>query len=130
MESKITLEHLKRKAYIYIRQSTTDQVLTKKESQRLQYSLVDHAKNLGWQQSHIVIIDEDLGRSAGGTARSGFNRLLADVSANQVGAIFSIDASSRLARNGREWHTLLEFWAWFKNKVFRVPIGEFILTVA
>jgi DNA invertase Pin-like site-specific DNA recombinase len=109
MERKITREHLKRKAYIYVRQSTTGQVLTKKESQRLQYSLVDHAKKLGWQQSDIVIIDEDLGRSAGGTARSGFNRLLADVSANQVGAIFSIDASSRLARNGREWHTLLEF---------------------
>lgn len=109
MKNKITLEHLKRKAYIYIRQSTMDQVLTKKESQRLQYGLIEHAKQLGWPQSHIDVIDEDLGHSAGGTARSGFDRLLVDVSANQVGAIFSIDASSRLARNGREWHTLLEF---------------------
>ena len=109
MENKITSEHLKRKAYLYIRQTTMDQVLTKKESQRLQYGLLDHAKQLGWSQSHIEVIDEDLGHSAGGTARSGFDRLLADVSANQVGAIFSIDASSGLARNGRKWHTLLEF---------------------
>lgn len=109
MDSKIMPEHLKRKAYIYVRQSTTDQVLSKKESQRLQYALLDRAKQLGWPESHIEVIDEDLGRSAGGTVRSGFDRLLADVSANSVGAIFSIDASSRLARNGREWHTLLEF---------------------
>ncbi|MEE8057706.1 MAG: recombinase family protein [Pseudomonadales bacterium] len=109
MENKITLEHLQRKAVIYIRQSTTAQVITKTESQHLQYGLLDRAQKLGWPKSNIHIIDEDLGHSAGGTIRSGFDQLLADVSANKVGAILSIDASSRLARNGREWHTLLEF---------------------
>ena len=66
MENKITREHLKRKAYIYVRQSTMEQVLTKKESQRLQYGLISHAKQLGWSQSHIEVSDEDLGHSAGG----------------------------------------------------------------
>ncbi|MEE8058965.1 MAG: recombinase family protein [Pseudomonadales bacterium] len=109
MENKITLEHLKRKAYIYVRQSTNDQVLTHKESQRLQYNLIERAKQLGWPPSRIHVIDEDLGHSAGGTVRVGFNKLLDDVSAYHVGAIFSLDGAARLARNGREWHTLLEF---------------------
>lgn len=108
MESKITREHLKRKALIYVRQSTADQVLNNKESQLLQYGLVERAKILGWPDEQIQIIDEDLGCSAGGTIRNGFNYILEDVCAKQVGGIFSTNAS-RLARNGREWHTLLEY---------------------
>jgi len=104
--NKITADHLARRAYVYIRQSTPDQVKYNLESKRLQYGLVDRARTLGWQD--VEVIDEDLGISGEGTPRSGFERLLRVVCEGQVGAVLSIEAS-RLARNGREWHTLLEF---------------------
>ena len=106
--SKITTEHLARQACVYIRQSTPDQLKHNKESRRLQYALRDRAKELGWQE--VMTIDEDLGRSASGTARTGFDRLLTSVCRGEIGAILSVEAS-RLARTGREWHTLLEFCA-------------------
>lgn len=104
--NKITADHLARKACVYIRQSTPEQVRHNLESQRRQYSLRDRARTLGWQS--IEIIDDDLGISGSGIRRPGFERLLASVCDEQVGAIFSIEAS-RLARTNREWHTLLEF---------------------
>jgi excisionase family DNA binding protein len=104
--NKITAEHLSRQACVYIRQSTPDQVRHNLESQRRQYALVDHARSLGWE--NVEVIDEDLGMSGSGTRRSGFERLLRALCDGQVGAVFSIEAS-RLARNGRDWHTLLEF---------------------
>jgi len=104
--SKITAEHLQRKAYVYIRQSTPDQLAHNHESRRRQYGLVDRAKQLGW--SSVEIIDDDLGKSGGGTARPGFERLLSAICDRHVGAVLAIEAS-RLARNGREWHTLIEF---------------------
>jgi DNA invertase Pin-like site-specific DNA recombinase len=105
--SKITPEHLARTAFIYIRQSTADQVLHCHESQRRQYGLADRARQLGW--SDVEVIDDDLGRSGGGVVRPGFDRLLAAICGGNVGAVFAIEAS-RLARNGRDWHTLIEFW--------------------
>src|SRR5215510_10308147 len=104
--SKITTEHLARQAVIYVRQSTPDQVVNNRESQRRQYGLASRARELGW--SSIVVIDDNLGRSGGGTARPGFEKLLAAICEGRVGAVVSIEAS-RLARNGRDWHTLLEF---------------------
>ena len=104
--SKISADHLARRAYVYIRQSTPGQVKHNLESQRMQYALADRARSLGWQD--VDVIDEDLGVSASGTHRPGFERLLRAVCDGKVGAVFSIEAS-RLARNGREWHTLLEF---------------------
>jgi DNA invertase Pin-like site-specific DNA recombinase len=104
--SKIAAEHLRRSAYIYIRQSTLDQLQHNPESRRRQYALQNRAQALGWQE--IVILDEDLGRSGSGIERPGFDRLLSAVCKGEVGAVFSIEAS-RLARNGRDWHTLLEF---------------------
>jgi DNA invertase Pin-like site-specific DNA recombinase len=78
------------------------------ESQRVQYKLCEQAACLGWPSSQINVIDQDLGHSAAGaTYRFGFEQLMQEVCASNVGAIFSVDAS-RLARNGREWHTLLE----------------------
>lgn len=106
--SKINAEHLARSAYVYVRQSTADQLHNNPESRRRQYALADRAKLLGW--SEVVVIDDDLGISAGGVARPGFERLLAAICSGQVGAVVSIEAS-RLARNGRDWHTLLEFCA-------------------
>ncbi len=106
--TKITAEHLARGAYVYVRQSTADQLRNNHESRRRQYALADRARLLGW--SEVVVIDDDLGVSAGGVARPGFERLLAAICSGQVGAVVSIEAS-RLARNGRDWHTLLEFCA-------------------
>jgi DNA invertase Pin-like site-specific DNA recombinase len=104
--SKISAEHLCRQAYVYVRQSTLDQVHNNVESQRRQYGLVERARALGW--SEVQVIDEDLGRSGAGIHRPGFERLLAALCQGQVGAVFCLEAS-RLARNGRDWHTLLEF---------------------
>jgi DNA invertase Pin-like site-specific DNA recombinase len=104
--SKITAEHLQRSACVYIRQSTPDQLVHNLESQRRQYGLADRAKQLGW--TTVEVIDDDLGRSGGGIARPGFERLLAAICDGRVGAVFAIEAS-RLARNGRDWHTLIEF---------------------
>lgn len=106
--SKINAEHLARSAYVYVRQSTADQLRNNHESRRRQYALADRARLLGWTE--VVVIDDDLGVSAGGVARPGFERLLAAICSGQVGAVVSIEAS-RLARNGRDWHTLLDFCA-------------------
>jgi DNA invertase Pin-like site-specific DNA recombinase len=106
--NKITAEHLAREAYVYVRQSTADQLLNNPESRRRQYALVARARAFGWE--HVIVIDDDLGRSGGGQARPGFERLLAAICAGTAGAVFAIEAS-RLARNGRDWHTLLEFCA-------------------
>jgi DNA invertase Pin-like site-specific DNA recombinase len=104
--NKITADHLTRRACVYIRQSTPEQVRRNLESKRRQYGLVDRARALGWQD--IDVIDDDLGISGSGIRRPGFERLLSAVCDGQVGAVFSIEAS-RLARTNREWHTLLEF---------------------
>ena len=104
--SKITAEHLQRIACVYVRQSTPDQLVHNLESQRRQYGLADRARQLGW--TTVEIIDDDLGRSGGGVVRPGFERLLAAICDCRVGVVLAIEAS-RLARNGRDWHTLIEF---------------------
>ena len=103
---KVSADHLKRRAIVYIRQSSPVQVANNLESQRRQYGLADHARQLGFQQ--VEVIDEDLGRSGSGQVdRPGFARLVAEVCTGSVGAVFCIEAS-RLARNGRDWHHLIE----------------------
>lgn len=104
--TRITPEHLVRDAVVYVRQSSAFQVTHNLESQRRQYALTDRAKQLGW--ADVEVIDEDLGRSGGGARRPGFEKLLAGICEGRIGAVFSLEAS-RLARNGRDWHTLLEF---------------------
>lgn len=105
--NKVSTEQLGRSAVVYIRQSTATQVTANLESQRRQYALVERAKELGF--GDIQVIDDDLGRSGSGLAeRPGFQRLVAQVCAGQVGAVFCIEAS-RLARNGRDWHHLVDF---------------------
>ncbi len=97
---------LRRKAVVYVRQSTQQQVQLNTESTRRQYELVEVARRRGFHD--IEVIDDDLGRSASGaTARPGFERLVAWLCAGEVGAVLCLDAS-RLARNGRDWHHLLE----------------------
>src|SRR2546423_5083991 len=104
--TKITADHLARSACVYIRQSTADQLLHNQESQRRRYGLADRARQLSW--TAVEIIDDDLGRSGGGINRPGFERMLARICEGHVGAVLAIEAS-RLARNGRDWHTLIEF---------------------
>jgi len=97
---------LRRKAVVYVRQSTQSQVMTNLESQRRQYDLVDVARQRGF--TDVEVIDDDLGRSASGTvARPGFDRLVAGLCTGKIGAVLCFDAS-RLACNGRDWHHLLE----------------------
>ncbi len=109
---------LKRKAVVYVRQSTQSQVMTNLESKRRQYDLVDVARQRGFVD--VEIIDDDLGRSASGTvARPGFDRLVAWLCAGKVGAVLCFDAS-RLARNGRDWHHLLELCGLVEARVIDV----------
>src|SRR5918997_4695969 len=103
---KITPDHLGRGAFLYIRQSTADQLANNHESRLRQYGLAERARTLGW--TDVTVIDDDLGRSGSGVSRPGFERLLAAICEGRVGAVFAIGAS-RLARNGRDWHTLIEF---------------------
>src|SRR4051794_34594020 len=112
--NRITPDHLARSAYVYVRQSTSDQLLNNPESRRRQYDLETRARSLGWQ--NVVVIDDDLGRSGSGQARPGFERLLAAICGEAVGAVLAIEAS-RLARNGRDWHTLLEFCAFVNSLI-------------
>jgi excisionase family DNA binding protein len=104
--TKIMPEHLARSAFVYVRQSTAYQVSNNLESQRRQYGLVERARQLGWDD--VQVVDDDLGKSGGGTTRPGFEKLLGAICEGRVGAVVSLEAS-RLARNGRDWHTLLEF---------------------
>jgi DNA invertase Pin-like site-specific DNA recombinase len=104
----ITPQHLARKAIIYIRQSTPHQVVSHQESLRLQYALHERARQLGWPDEAIDIIDDDLGLTAASAAhREGFNTLVAQVTLEQVGLILSYDVT-RLSRNCSDWYPLLD----------------------
>jgi DNA invertase Pin-like site-specific DNA recombinase len=106
MNPKISDDHLKRRAVVYVRQSTATQLQLNQESRLRQYSLAAHARDLGF--ADVETIDDDLGRSGSGLEeRPGFQRLVAEVCSGRVGAILCIEAS-RLARNGRDWHHLIE----------------------
>jgi DNA invertase Pin-like site-specific DNA recombinase len=110
---KIHGSHYERLAAVYVRQSTPQQMLRHQESTRLQYGLVERALALGWAKPQVLVIDEDLGKSADSvTGRSGFQRLVAEVSLAHVGIIFGLEMS-RLARSNRDWHHLLEVCALF-----------------
>jgi excisionase family DNA binding protein len=105
MNPKLTSERVSRRAIVYLRQSSPEQVFQNQESQRRQYSLADQARELGFRE--VLVIDEDLGRTGSGLVeRPGFQRLVAEVCSGEVGAVFCIEAS-RLARNGRDWHHLI-----------------------
>jgi DNA invertase Pin-like site-specific DNA recombinase len=109
MSAKITADHLGRGAVVYVRQSTATQVVGNTESGRRQYGLADQARAAGF--TSVAVIDDDLGRSGSGmAARPGFQKLVAAVCAGSVGAVYCIEAS-RLARNGRDWHHLVDLCA-------------------
>jgi DNA invertase Pin-like site-specific DNA recombinase len=107
---KVTASHLKRNAYLYVRQSTLRQVLENTESTKRQYALRQHAVALGWAQDQIVVIDTDLGQSGASTDREGFQRLVTAVGMGEAGIVLGLEVS-RLARNSTDWHRLLEICA-------------------
>jgi DNA invertase Pin-like site-specific DNA recombinase len=108
---KVTARHLKRNAYLYIRQSTLRQVFENTESTERQYALRQRAVALGWAQEQIIVIDCDQGQSGASTAgREGFQRLVADVGMGHAGIVMGLEVS-RLARNSSDWHRLLEICA-------------------
>jgi DNA invertase Pin-like site-specific DNA recombinase len=108
---KVTTEHLRRLAYLYVRQSTLRQVHENRESTARQYDLKRRAQALGWATDQIIVIDEDLGLS-GATAvhRNGFQHLVAEVGLGRVGVVMGLEVS-RLARSSTDWHRLLEICA-------------------
>jgi DNA invertase Pin-like site-specific DNA recombinase len=109
---RITTAHRKKLAYVYVRQSTAGQVRQHQESTELRYRLVNRAVLFGWPR-RIEVIDEDLGKSgASSEARQGFQRLIAEIGLAKAGLVLSLDAS-RLARNNRDWHQLLELCSLF-----------------
>ena len=110
---KVTSAHQQRWAYIYVRQSSAKQVTQNKESQQYQYRLQQRAVELGWPAERVRVIDSDLGLSGSEAAgRSGFQKLVAEVSLGQVGIVFGYEVS-RLARNNRDWYLLLDLAAVF-----------------
>ncbi|MGG5891074.1 recombinase family protein [Falsiroseomonas sp. HC035] len=112
-DERIGTAHRAKLAFIYIRQSTADQVRQHQESTTAQYRLVDRAAGLGWPRERITVIDDDLGKSGTSSAeRQGFQRLMAEIGLGKAGLVVSLDAS-RLARNNRDWHQLLELCSIF-----------------
>lgn len=117
MTDKVRPSHRNRAAIVYVRQSTLGQVRLHHESTERQYALQDRAREMGWPEQAIRVIDEDLGLSGSQSAgRSGFQHLVADVSLGQVGAIFGLEVS-RLARSSADWHRLLELCALFDTLI-------------
>ena len=107
---KVTSLHLRRNAYLYIRQSTLRQVFENTESTKRQYGLRQRAMALGWPEERIIVIDKDLGQSGASADREGFQRLVTEVSLGRAGIVLGLEVS-RLARNNTDWHRLLEICA-------------------
>jgi DNA invertase Pin-like site-specific DNA recombinase len=108
---KITPRHLRRQAYLYVRQSTLRQVVENTESTQRQYALRQRAVALGWPIEQVVVIDRDLGQSGASAAdREGFQQLVRDVGLGRAGLVMGLEVS-RLARNSMDWHRLLEICA-------------------
>jgi DNA invertase Pin-like site-specific DNA recombinase len=112
-DERLTPTRRSKFAYVYVRQSSITQVKHHQESTELQYRLADRAVQLGWPRERVQVIDEDLGKSGSGNAdRRGFQKLIAQIGLGNAGLVISLDAS-RLARNNRDWHQLLELCSLF-----------------
>src|ERR1700674_4862340 len=110
-QQKVQASHLKRNAYLYVRQSTLRQVFENTESTKRQYGLRQRAIALGWAEERIIVIDTDQGHSGATTAdREGFQRLVSEVGIGHAGIVLGLEVS-RLARNNADWHRLLEICA-------------------
>jgi DNA invertase Pin-like site-specific DNA recombinase/uncharacterized protein YndB with AHSA1/START domain len=105
---KVKLSHTRRAAFVYIRQSSTQQVENNRESTARQYALVERACELGWSREQVIVVDQDLGLSGSGSVqRTGFARMTAEVALRHVGIVLGLEVS-RLARNNADWYRLLD----------------------
>src|ERR1700752_4610016 len=110
-QSKVTADHLRRDARLYVRQSSRYQVANNTESSRRQYDLRGRAVALGWPAESVIVIDTDQGQSGASAAdREGFQRLVADVGLGKAGIVLGLEVS-RVARNNADWHRPLEISA-------------------
>lgn len=108
---KVTAAHVARDAYLYVRQSTLQQLIHNKESTQRQYALRQRAVALGWPLERVHVIDSDLGQSGASAAdRLGFQQLVSEVSLGRAGIVLGLEVS-RLARNSADWHRLMELCA-------------------
>ena len=108
---KIDADHLRRDAYLYVRQSTLRQVAENGESTQRQYALRDRAVAAGWPAERVHVIDCDLGKSGSSAiARDGFQELVSEVALAKAGIVMGLEVS-RLARNSADWHRLIELCA-------------------
>lgn len=115
--TKVTVDHLNRKAYLYVRQSTPRQVLENTESTKRQYALRQRAAALGWLDARLVVIDSDQGMSGAFAAdREGFQKLVSEVTMGRAGIVMGLEVS-RLARNSTDWHRLLEICAFMRTLI-------------
>ncbi len=111
VHQKVTASHLRRDAYLYVRQSTVRQVFENTESTQRQYALRERAVALGWPIERVIVIDSDQGQSgSSSTDREGFQRLVGEVGMGRAGIVLGLEVS-RLARNSSDWHRLLEICA-------------------
>jgi DNA invertase Pin-like site-specific DNA recombinase len=111
--SKVTATHRAQLAYVYVRQSSLNQVRHHGESTDLQYQLVERAVHLGWPRDRVHLVDDDLGKSAvSAEHRQGFQFLMTEIGLGRVGLVISLDAS-RLARNNSDWYRLIELCSMF-----------------
>ncbi len=110
LHHKVTVQHLRRSAYLYIRQSTLKQVAHNTESTRRQYDLRQRAVALGWGEEQIIVVDSDQGHTGASADRIGFQKLVSEVGMGQAGLVMGLEVS-RLARNSADWHRLLEICA-------------------
>src|SRR5438045_9636273 len=107
-QSRIQRDHLERLAYVYVRQSSLHQVQHNTASTARQYNLVERAKELGWSDEKIIVVDQDQGHSGSSLeGRDGFKLMMKDILLGNVGAVFSLEAS-RLARDSSDWHQLVK----------------------
>ena len=115
MTEKIRPDHLERAAYVYVRQSSLQQVRHHREGQQRQYGLADRARQLGFVR--VVVIDDDLGKcGADSDERHGLQRLIAEIGLGHAGLVVSLD-SSRLAHNDSDCHRLLELCGLFQTLI-------------
>jgi DNA invertase Pin-like site-specific DNA recombinase len=117
--SKLRDHHRDRLAIVYVRQSSPQQVLENRESRERQYALAEFAERLGWSKDRVLLIDEDQGLSGKSAEnRSGFQRLMSEVTLNHVGIVLGLELS-RLSRSSKDWHHLVEVCA-----VFNTLLGD------
>jgi DNA invertase Pin-like site-specific DNA recombinase len=111
VHQKVSADHLRRDAFLYVRQSSLRQVFENTESTKRQYSLRERAVALGWPIERIHTIDNDLGISgASAHNRDGFQHLVSEVALGNAGIVLGLEVS-RLARNNADWHRLIELAA-------------------